>query len=194
MLAFDVGGTDMKAALIDESGRMLELERVRTPVERDGKRRRDLRRDRSSRRRVPRHATPDSMLPRRGTAGSRLRRRHSGIGIFSENLGWRDVPFRDRASALLGMPVAFSHDVRGAGEAEYRLGAAAPFNDVVVMAIGTGIAGAIFLAGAIHVGGGLAGEMGHSDRRGRPGLRLRRTRLPGGRRLRRRRSRGATTR
>jgi glucokinase len=86
----------------------------------------------------------------------------AGIGVFSENLGWSNVPFRDRASALLGLPVAFGHDVRGAGEAEYRLGAAAGFGDVVVMAIGTGIAGAIFLSGRIHLGGGLAGEMGHS--------------------------------
>jgi glucokinase len=161
VLAFDVGGTDMKAALIDETGRLLELERVRTPVSATG--------------------SVDAIFDEIGRLAAEFRARHpglmlraagllvpgyvddnSGIGIFSENLGWRDVPFRTRASALLGMPVAFSHDVRGAGEAEYRLGAAAPFNDVVVMAIGTGIAGAIFLAGAIHVGGGLAGEMGHS--------------------------------
>ena len=64
----------------------------------------------------------------------------AGVGVFAENLGWRDFPFRDRASAALGIPVSFSHDVRGAGEAEHRLGAAAPFKDVVVMAIGTGIA------------------------------------------------------
>lgn len=161
VLAFDVGGTDMKAALIDESGRMLELERVRTPVDAAG--------------------SVDAIFEEIGRRATGFRTRHpglipraagllvpgyvddaSGIGVFSENLGWRNVPFRDRASALLGMPVAFSHDVRGAGEAEYRLGAAAPFSDVVVMAIGTGIAGAIFLSGRIHVGGGLAGEMGHS--------------------------------
>ena len=161
VLAFDVGGTDTKAALIDESGRMLELERVRTPVSTTG--------------------SVDAIFDEIGRLAAAFRDRHpgsilraagllvpghvddaSGIGVFSENLGWRNVPFRDRASALLGMPVAFSHDVRGAGEAEYRLGAAAPFRDVVVMTIGTGIAGAIFLSGAIHVGGGLAGEIGHS--------------------------------
>jgi glucokinase len=151
----------MKAALIDEAGRMLELERVPTPVSATG--------------------SVDAIFDEIGRLAAAFRARHpglmlraagllvpgyvddaSGIGVFSENLGWRNVPFRDRASALLGMPVAFSHDVRGAGEAEYRLGAAAPFSDVVVMAIGTGIAGAIFLSGRIHVGGGLAGEMGHS--------------------------------
>jgi glucokinase len=86
----------------------------------------------------------------------------TGVGVFSENLGWRDVPFRDLATAAYGLPVSFSHDVRAAGEAEYRLGAAAGFRDVVVMAIGTGIAGAIFIDGALFTGGGMAGEMGHS--------------------------------
>ncbi len=161
VLAFDVGGTDTKAALIDETGRMLELERVRTPVSATG--------------------SVDAIFDEIGRLATAFRDRHrglipraagllvpgyvddaAGIGVFSENLGWHNVPFRDRASALLGMPVAFSHDVRGAGEAEYRLGAAAAFSDVVVMTLGTGIAGAIFLSGAIHVGGGLAGEMGHS--------------------------------
>ena len=161
VLAFDVGGTDMKAALIDETGRMLELERVRTPVSATGGV--DEIFDEIGRLATVFGARHPSLIPR---AGGLLVPGYvdddSGVGVFSENLGWHDVPFRDRASALLGMPVAFSHDVRGAGEAEYRLGAAAPFSDVVVMAIGTGIAGAIFLSGAIHVGGGLAGEMGHS--------------------------------
>jgi len=57
------------------------------------------------------------------------------------------------------MPVSFGHDVRGAGEAEYRLGAAVPFRNVVVMSIGTGIAGAIFLNGELYAGDGMAGEI-----------------------------------
>jgi glucokinase len=161
VLAFDVGGTDTKAAVIDDAGRVLDILRVTTPVRKLG--------------------TEDAVLEMVASLAAGFRARHpsvspqaagllvpgyvdeaSGIGIFSENLNWKDVPFRDRASALLGMPVAFSHDVRGAGEAEYRLGAAAPFQNVVVMAIGTGIAGAIFIEGKIYAGGGLAGEMGHS--------------------------------
>jgi glucokinase len=147
--------------VIDDAGRVLDILRVTTPVRKLG--------------------TEDAVLEMVASLAAGFRDRHpsvspqaagllvpgyvdeaSGIGIFSENLNWRDVPFRDRASALLGMPVAFSHDVRGAGEAEYRLGAAAPFQNVVVMAIGTGIAGAIFIDGKIYPGGGLAGEMGHS--------------------------------
>ncbi|GAB3038490.1 ROK family protein [Parafrigoribacterium mesophilum] len=161
VLAFDVGGTDTKAALIDDDGRVRDIVRVTTPLRETG--------------------TEDAVLDQVASLAAGFRDRHpsvspraagllvpgyvdeeSGIGIFSENLGWANVPFRDRASALLAVPVAFGHDVRGAGEAEYRLGAAAPFQNVVVMAIGTGIAGAIFIDGKTYLGGGLAGEMGHS--------------------------------
>lgn len=161
VLAFDVGGTDMKAALVDEVGSIRDVVRVPTPV--DGER------------------TADAVVTRIAELAQGLLADHpdvhpaaagllvpghvddeSGIGVFSENLGWHSFPFRDRTGAALGMPVSFGHDVRGAGEAEYRLGAAAPFRDVVVMAIGTGIAGAIFIQGKLYTGRGMAGEMGHS--------------------------------
>lgn len=161
VLAFDVGGTDMKAALIDSEGRIRAVVRRRTPL--DGERTGEavvaavaaIAADFAI-------AHPDV----RSAAAGLLVPGHvdddAGVGVFAENLGWRDFPFRDRLSARLGVPVSFSHDVRGAGEAEHRLGAAAPYRDVVVMAIGTGIAGAIFLDGRLHTGGGMAGEMGHS--------------------------------
>jgi glucokinase len=161
VLAFDVGGTDMKAALVDDGGSIRDIVRVPTPI--DGER------------------TAGAVVTRIGELAREFLRKHpdvhplaagllvpghvddeSGVGVFSENLGWSNYPFRDRAEATLGVPVSFSHDVRGAGEAEYRLGAAAPFRDVVVMSIGTGIAGAIFIQGALYTGGGMAGEMGHS--------------------------------
>ncbi len=161
VLAFDVGGTDMKAALVDDLGTIRDVLRVPTPI--DGER------------------TADAVVTQIGELAQELRRNHpdvhpraagllvpghvdeeNGVGVFSENLGWRNYPFRDRAEATLGVPVSFSHDVRGAGEAEYRLGATAPLGDVVVMVIGTGISGAIFIRGVLYAGHGMAGEMGHS--------------------------------
>ncbi|GAA4143622.1 ROK family protein [Leifsonia shinshuensis] len=161
VLAFDVGGTDLKAALVDADGRIVELTRRPTPLAGD--------------------RTGEAVVAATADIAAEFRRAHpgvvpaaaglvvpghvdeeTGVGVFSENLGWRDFPFRDRATAAFGIPVAFSHDVRAAGEAEYRLGAAAGFRDVVVMAIGTGIAGAIFIDGTLFTGGGMAGEMGHS--------------------------------
>jgi glucokinase len=161
VLAFDVGGTDMKAALVDAAGSIRDIVRAPTPI--DGER------------------TAGAVVARIGELGREFLRNYpdvhpqaagllvpgyvddeSGVGVFSENLGWSNYPFRERAEASLGVPVSFGHDVRGAGEAEHRLGAAAPFRDVVVMSIGTGIAGAIFIQGTLYTGDGMAGEMGHS--------------------------------
>jgi glucokinase len=161
VMAFDVGGTDTKAALIDEAGALRELVRVPTPL--CGTSTADAVLEEVARLAAGFTARHPDVSPR---AAGLLVPGHvddeTGVGVFSENLLWTNVPFRDRASALLHLPVAFSHDVRGAGEAEHRLGAAAPFDNVVVMVIGTGIAGAIFINGRIYAGGGLAGEMGHS--------------------------------
>ena len=161
VLGFDVGGTDLKAALVDDVGSIRDIVRIPTPTDGEG--------------------TAGAVVTRIGELARELLRNHPdvhpqaagllvpghvdderGVGVFSENLGWSNYPFRDRAEATLGVPVSFSHDVRGAGEAEHRLGAAAPFRDVVFLSIGTGIAGAIFIQGVLYTGDGMAGEMGHS--------------------------------
>lgn len=160
VLAFDVGGTDMKAALLDEQGRMLESTRVPTPL--DGQRTGDRVVDEVARLAAELASAHPDVRP---AAAGLLVPGHvddvRGIGVFAENLGWREFPFRDRAEAALGVPVGFGHDVRGAGEAEHRMGAARGFDDVVVVTIGTGIAAAVFVDGRLYTGGGLAGEIGH---------------------------------
>ncbi|WP_235565472.1 ROK family protein [Microbacterium sp. Root166] len=161
VLAFDVGGTDTKSALVDADGVVRGLRRTPTPL--DG----------------PRSA--ESVVAHVAELGDALRSAHPGttpvaagllvpgivdaergIGVYTSNLGWRDEPIRDLASAALDLPVAFHHDVTAASWAEHRLGAARAFDDVVVLIIGTGIAGSLILGGRPHLGGGYAGEIGHS--------------------------------
>ncbi len=84
-----------------------------------------------------------------------------GVAVYSANIGWRDVPFRERLEAELGLPVAFGHDVRAGGLAEGHLGAAHGSRDFLFLPLGTGIAAAIVLDGRPYTSGGYAGEMGH---------------------------------
>jgi glucokinase len=88
---------------------------------------------------------------------------HDGVGVYSANLGWRDFPFRDALADALRKPVAFGHDTGACGLAELRMGAARGYSDAVVMPIGTGIAAALIMDGALRTGGGYAGEIGHVD-------------------------------
>ncbi len=84
-----------------------------------------------------------------------------GVGVFSVNLGWRDLPVRDPVASMLGVPTAFGHDVRAGLLAETRLGAARGARHALFLPVGTGIAGALLLDGAVISADGHAGELGH---------------------------------
>ncbi|MDX3204369.1 ROK family protein, partial [Streptomyces scabiei] len=86
-----------------------------------------------------------------------------GIAVYAANLGWRDVPLRALlAERLGGVPVALGHDVRTGGLAEGRVGAGRGADRFLFVALGTGIAGAIGVDGRVEAGAhGFAGEIGH---------------------------------
>ncbi|WP_235508435.1 ROK family protein [Agromyces sp. Soil535] len=169
VLAFDVGGTDTKSALVDRDGRVLGLRRTPTPTGGDDPAG-DVVDALAALAREHRAEHPDVRPVAVGVSVPGLVDEAAGVGIFASNLGWREAPIRDLAARALGLPVAFGHDVRAAGDAEHRLGAARGYGDVVVLAVGTGIAGALVLGGHPYAGGGYAGELGHalSDPDGEP--------------------------
>ncbi|AVV41981.1 ROK family protein [Streptomyces sp. ID05-04B] len=85
-----------------------------------------------------------------------------GVAVYSANLGWRDVPLRALLAERLGVPVALGHDVRAGGLAEGRIGAGRGADRFLFVALGTGIAGAIGVDGRVEAGAhGFAGEIGH---------------------------------
>ena len=85
----------------------------------------------------------------------------SGVGVYSVNLGWRDLPIGGPVGSVLGVPTVVGHDVRAGLLAETRLGAARGARHALFLPIGTGIAGALLLDGAVITADGRAGELGH---------------------------------
>lgn len=86
----------------------------------------------------------------------------SGIAVSSENIGWRNVPFRSLVAEATRLPVGFGHDVRAGGLAERTYGAARGADNVLFMPIGTGVSGAMIIGGRL-VSDPYAGEIGHID-------------------------------
>lgn len=161
VLAFDVGGTDTKSTVVDEAGRVLGLRRTPTPRDPEdpaGAVVRSL----AALARTQLAQVPDVRPVTAGLSVPGLVDERVGVGIFASNLGWRNAPLRDLAEQELGLQVAFGHDARAASAAEHRLGAATAYEDVVVLTIGTGIAGGLVLGGRPYAGGGFAGEIGHA--------------------------------
>jgi glucokinase len=79
-----------------------------------------------------------------------------GVARFAANVGWRDVPVRARLAEVTGLPVAVGHDVAAAALAE------CSHRDGLFVSVGTGIASADVVAGAVSRGAtGRAGELGH---------------------------------
>ena len=162
ILAVDVGGTDTKSALLDSTTTLQDIQRRPTAVRAEG----------SGDAVVEtvvgiladyRAAWPGKKIRAVGLIAPGLVDERNGVGLFSSNLGWRNYPFADRVSGVTGLPVTFGHDVGAAADAEVRMGAAQGHADVVVMIIGTGIAGAVFCGGRRVLGGGYAGELGHAQ-------------------------------
>ncbi|MDA3629854.1 ROK family protein [Saccharopolyspora sp. WRP15-2] len=160
-IAVDVGGTEMKAALVAVGPDRAEpLRWLRRPTPRGEDTARlvvDAVAGLVAELRV------DAQVDAAGVVVPGAVDEARGIGVYSANLGWSDAPLRDMLAERIDLPVSLGHDVRAGGLAEARLGAARGMRDVVVLPIGTGIAAALLFDGQLYAGGGFAGEIGHVD-------------------------------
>lgn len=153
--ALDVGGTVIKAGLVDAAGTVRHEERHPAGVQRG-----------------PEHVVASILdiaagLVARGAGMVGIGvpgivDSAAGIARYAANLGWREVPFARLLSDRLGVPAVLGHDVRNGALAEARLGAGAGAPSVYFLAIGTGIAGGQVNGGVVDDGAtGQAGEIGH---------------------------------
>lgn len=86
-----------------------------------------------------------------------------GIVLSPPNLRqWRDVPLVDALASELDVPCFLERDTNVAVMAEWRYGAAAGTRDAVYVTVSTGVGGGIIAGGRpLEGAGGLAGEVGH---------------------------------
>ncbi|MEU6644811.1 ROK family protein [Saccharomonospora sp. NPDC046836] len=153
-IGVDVGGTSVRAGVVDGQGAVLDTARVGTPQ--------------------------DEVALEDAIAGvvEELRNRHevSAVGLavaafvrpdrrsvmFAPHLAWRQAPVADRIAKRVGLPVTLEHDANAATVAEHRFGAARGAQVVTLVAIGTGIGAGLLLDGRIFRGAhGVAPELGH---------------------------------
>lgn len=86
----------------------------------------------------------------------------TGAAVMSVNLPIADVPIRELVSERTGLPVALDNDGNVAALAEQRFGAARGKRDVILLGLGTGVAGGIIIDGQIFRGAtGSGAELGH---------------------------------
>ncbi len=158
----DLGGTNLRVAIVDDQGRMME--KLVTPVV-------ELQ---TSERVIARMCEHIQELTTRHKSIGKLH----GIGIAipgiidlntgilreSPNLpGWYDYPVRDEIERRLGAKVILENDANAAAMGELWLGAAREYDSTCMLTLGTGVGGGIIIKGAMWYGmTGMAGEPGHA--------------------------------
>ncbi len=159
VIGVDVGGTAIKLGRFTESGYCDQSLTIDTPQP----------------------ATPAAVIPAIATAIAALNTNSTeqqaiaiGVGMpgpadatgriarISINLvGWQDVHLAAELERLTGLPTLIDNDANCAGQGEVWLGAGRGFQDLILLTLGTGVGGAIFMGGQLFKGrNGAAGELG----------------------------------
>lgn len=87
-----------------------------------------------------------------------------GETIFLPNLpgNWAHVPLADTITRLTGFKTSLLNDVRAITYGEWLFGAGRGLDTLAVFAVGTGVGGGLVINGQLHLGiGGTGGELGH---------------------------------
>jgi glucokinase len=150
----DVGGTSVRAGVVDAEGNVHDTARTPTPR---GEAALEAALAAVVRELAARHPVRAVGLALAGfiTPDRRSVR-------FAPHLAWRDAPVADRMAERIGLPVVVEHDANAAALAERHFGAASGASAVVFVALGTGIGSALLLDGRLYRGAfGVAPELGH---------------------------------
>lgn len=154
-IGLDIGGTKIAAGVVDERGALLA--KIRRPTPSDD---------------------ADAMVAAVIDVVARLHAEHDaaavGIGVpgfvnagrdgvlATPNLAWPDTSLTRAVSAATGIPAVLENDGNAAAWGEHLHGAGAGRDDLLLVAVGTGIGGGLVLDGRLHRGAtGIAGEIGH---------------------------------
>ena len=163
ILAVDLGGTQIRAALITPD-RTVHCRRAAPTRDEDGvstvvARIAEL--AAAVRDEAAAAGLPEPIAVGISSPGPLDRRR--GIVLDPPNLqGWKDVPIVEHVEPALGLPTLLERDTNVAIMAEWRYGAARGTRDAVYVTVSTGVGGGVIMNGRPMLGhDGLAGEVGH---------------------------------
>src|SRR5690242_12642176 len=159
-IGMDLGGTNLRAAAIDRSGKMLAKFSQSTNAE---KGREVVLSDMTNLINKVREAHSSDKLAGIGIGVPGFIRLKEGLIRNSNNLPFlENFPIRDEIERRLGTFVILENDANAAALGEKWMGAGRTVDDLVLLTLGTGIGGGIIHGGRIIRGYlGMAGELGH---------------------------------
>ncbi|MGH8919705.1 MAG: ROK family protein [Actinomycetes bacterium] len=154
-IGVDVGGTQVRAGVVDAKGALLDTRRAPTPSDEHALE--NVIAGMATELVVGHHGVRAIGLAVAGFVN--LDRRRVG---FCPHLPWRDAPVAERIEQRIHLPVVVEHDANAAAVAEQWCGAARGGGVAVLVVLGTGIGGALLVDGELFRGAhGVAPELGH---------------------------------
>lgn len=155
ILAFDIGGTEIKYALCDENFNLTQSSSIPTNAHEGGRRIIE---------RVVEIIKTFDNVDRIGVSTAGQVNSVKGEIIFATDSipGYTGVKIKEIIETETGIPTAVENDVNSAAIGEAIFGAAKGCPDFICLTYGTGIGGAIFINGELFTGSSFsAGEFGH---------------------------------
>lgn len=157
-IAFDIGGTQIKYGIVSEIGRVLKRQTVATEI----------------------HLGGEQIIQKLIYVSKKIMNEHTiaGIGISTAGIvdinkgivtggadhipGYSTIPISDRLQEILKVPVSIDNDVNCAAFGEKWNGSGREKDNFIMLTLGTGIGGAIFIDGKLYQGHSFsAGEWGN---------------------------------
>lgn len=158
----DIGGTGVKAGIVDEQGKIVIKSSIPT--------------DRGHDYKVIVKDIADQLKKLAADSGIAMSE-ISAIGVgcpgainsqkgtvdYSNNLCWENVPFLAELKQYIDLPSAISNDANVAALGETKFGAGKAFSDTVFITLGTGVGGGVVIGGKLFEGNESKGtELGHT--------------------------------
>lgn len=159
-VGIDIGGMSIKIGLVDENGKIVRQNRVKTAptakecIDNMVNQINDL---------MNEQGIGIESLKGIGVGCPGAVTRKTGMVAFLPNLGWRNVSLSKLLKDSFNLPVVISNDANVAALAETVYGVAKDFNDVIMFTIGTGLGGGIVIDKKLYEGYESRGaELGHA--------------------------------
>ncbi len=163
LIGIDLGGTNLRAAVMNDSGAILGQARTET-MAKEGPaavlKRLAI---------VAQGAVEESGLEMTDIAACGVGSpgpldADEGVVLYTPNLpGWQDVPVAEEMTKAIEITTYLENDANSAGWGEFWMGAGRGATEMVIYTLGTGVGGSVIVDGKLHRGRDqMAGHLGHA--------------------------------
>ena len=161
-VGIDLGGTNIKAGIVTEEGKMLNKQSIKTHAERPME---EIIKDMGelTLKVIEEAGLKVADVTAIGIGSPGTPDNKAGALVYANNLPFNMAPMRRLIREVVDLPVYIDNDANCAGMAEAVAGAAKGIKDSVTITLGTGIGAGVIIGGRIYSGFNQAGsEFGHT--------------------------------